>query len=80
MVGPITRYENLKECLLKVPLDKLVIETDAPLLPPLPYDKTTRNDSTMLDLVVKEISNIINIDDNEIIKITNENAKRIFNI
>ncbi|MEG1008464.1 MAG: TatD family hydrolase [Clostridia bacterium] len=78
MDGPITRYDNIKECLKKVPLDKILIETDAPLLPPLPYNKSERNDSTILDIVLKEMSNILNIEQKELIKITNENSKRIF--
>ncbi|MEG2310576.1 MAG: TatD family hydrolase [Clostridia bacterium] len=78
MDGPITRYDNIKECLKKVPLDKIVIETDAPLLPPLPYSKSQRCDSTMLNIILKEMSYILNIGQKELLKLTNENSKTIF--
>ncbi len=62
-----------------VPLDKLLIETDSPYLSPEPF-RGKRNDSRNVKLVAKKISEIKNISEEEVAKVTYENANRIFNI
>ena len=62
-----------------VPLDKLLIETDSPYLSPEPF-RGKRNDSRNVKLVAKKISEIKNISEEEVAKVTYENANRIFNV
>ncbi len=68
-----------KEALKAVPLDRLLIETDAPYLAPVPY-RGKRNSSVYLKEVVSMISEITGIPTHEIEKITLENGKRLFSI
>ena len=79
--GPIT-YKNSKnadEAIKLVPLDKILIETDSPYLAPEPK-RGTRNDSTNLVYIAEKISQVKQIKIEEIVKITYENTKKIFNI
>lgn len=60
-----------------VPLDKILIETDAPYLAPEPL-RGTRNDSSNLKYVVKKLAEFKNITPEEMAKITFENAQNLF--
>lgn len=79
--GTITFKNAIKprEALKAVPLDRLLIETDAPYLAPVPY-RGKRNSSVYLNEVVKMISEIKDISTDEVEKITTENGKRLFSI
>lgn len=78
--GNIT-FKNAKSesCVSLVPMDKILIETDCPYLSPEPY-RGKRNDSRNVKLVAKKISEIKEIDIDEVAKITYENANRIFGL
>ena len=61
-----------------IPLDKLLIETDAPYLQPL---KTIRrNEPKYLPLVVTKIASVMGYDEDAIIKRTTENAQLLFDL
>lgn len=62
-----------------VPLDKLLLETDAPYLSPVPF-RGKRNDSSMIAYTAEKIAEIKNIDAQKLVDITRENAKTLFNI
>ena len=62
-----------------VPLDRILIETDSPYLTPEPH-RGKRNDSRNVKYVAQKISEIKNVNIEEIAKITYENANRIFEI
>ena len=68
-----------REAAKAVPLDKLLIETDAPYLSPVPH-RGERNSSINLSYVVKMLSEIKGIPESEIEAITYENGKKLFNI
>ena len=79
--GPVT-YKNAKqpkEACRVVPSDRILIETDAPYLPPVPH-RGELNRSTYMYFTAQEIANQRCVSIEEIEKITNENAKRIFRI
>lgn len=79
--GPIT-FKNArqpKEVLAKVPLDRLLIETDCPYLTPHPY-RGKRNESAFVRLVAEAAAEIKGLTFEEIAIITTENAKKCFNI
>lgn len=79
--GTVTFKNAIKprEALKAVPLDRLLIETDAPYLAPVPH-RGKRNSSVYLNEVVKMISEIKDISTDEVEKITTENGKRLFSI
>ena len=62
-----------------MPLNRLLIETDAPYLAPVPH-RGKRNSSVFLNEVVRMISEIKDISTDEVEKITTENGKRLFSI
>ena len=79
--GPVT-YKNSKtpkEVAKIVPSDKLVIETDSPYLPPVPYRGKT-NYPYYCKEIIQEIANIREVDYKEIEELTFENGKRLFKI
>ncbi|MCQ6563740.1 TatD family hydrolase [Paenibacillus mendelii] len=79
--GPVT-FQNArvpKEVLARVPLDRLLIETDSPYLAPHPY-RGKRNESAYVRLVAEAAAEITGKSLEEISKITTENALRCFNI
>lgn len=71
--------KNADEIIKMIPLEKMLIETDSPYLAPEP-NRGTRNDSRNLKYIVEKIANVREIREEEIAKITYENAKKIFRI
>ena len=81
-VGGVLTFKNgrkLKEAVEVLPLEKIIIETDCPYLAPTPH-RGERNCSLYLPLVVDEIAQIKGVSPEEVIRITEENAKRMYNI
>lgn len=63
----------------EVPLDKFMIETDAPYMTPVPF-RGKRNEPSYVRYVAEKIAEIKNIDIDEVIKMTTDNAKKFFGI
>ena len=79
-IGGVVTFKNgrkLKEVVAFSPLEQLVLETDCPYLAPVPY-RGKRNSSLYLPYIAQEIANIKNIDYDTAVRITNENAKRLY--
>ncbi len=79
--GTVTFKNNkkTKELVKDISLDKIVVETDSPYLTPVPY-RGKRNEPVYTEYVVEEIARIKEIPMEEVIRITTENAKRIYRI
>lgn len=78
----VVTYKNARktvETAEVVPLDRLMIETDAPYMSPVPR-RGTRNDSRNLIYIAEKLAEIKGISTEEMIRITEENAKRFFGI
>ncbi len=71
--------EDLLEVVKKCPLDRMLIETDAPYLAPQKY-RGERCEPWMVEEVAKKIAELRGLSVGEIIKITNANTMRLFNI
>lgn len=81
-IGGVLTFKNAKklvEILPKIPLEKLLIETDAPYLTPHPY-RGTRNEPYYTTLVAKKMSEILNMPISEIENTTTNNARALFNV
>jgi len=79
--GPVT-FKNAKvpkEVAKIVPLDKLLVETDAPFLAPHPY-RGKQNDSSYLPLIAKSISELKDLPVETIYEHTTKNAIKLFNL
>ena len=70
---------NVREACAAVPLDKLLVETDAPYLAPVPY-RGKLNNSVYMQKTVEIAAEVHGLSFDEMAKITNENAKRLFKI
>lgn len=81
-IGGVITFKNsrkLVEVVEKAPLDRIVIETDAPYLAPEPY-RGKRNSSLYLKYVIDEIAAIKGITAQEVIDITEDNAKKLYRL
>lgn len=81
-VGGVVTFKNakkLKEVVQTVPLELLVLETDCPYLAPVP-NRGKRNDSSNLQYVAQEIAALKGITAEEVIRVTEDNAKKLYRI
>lgn len=80
-IGGVVTFKNGKidQFLNKIPLESLVMETDAPYLAPSPY-RGKRNQSAYLSLVRDKIAECYQLSATEISRITTQNAKAVFDI
>ena len=78
----VVTFSNARKSLevaKEIPIDRLVLETDAPYLAPVPH-RGKRNDSSYIPHTAEKIANLLNMDTQELIDITTENAKRLYNM
>ena len=79
-IGGVLTFKNAKklvEILPKIPKDKLLIETDAPYLTPHPH-RGERNEPYYTVFVAQKMAELLQFDEDEIQKLTTNNAKRLF--
>lgn len=79
--GPITFKNNKKqkEVIKNIDINYILIETDSPYLSPEPF-RGQKNSPLNLKYIVKSISKELNISEENVEKITLENAKRLFDL
>ena len=80
VIGGVVTFKNaktLKEVAAYAPLDRIVLETDCPYLSPEP-NRGKRNSSLNLNYVAEELSQIQGIDKEELIAVTEENARKLY--
>lgn len=81
-VGGVVTFKNgkkLKQTVDKIPLDRILLETDCPYMAPEPF-RGSRNSSVYLPYVVKAIADIKGVTSQEVIDITEQNARRFYDI
>ncbi len=81
-LGGVVTFKNARhsiEVANEIPLDRLLLETDAPYLSPVPF-RGKRCDSSMILYTAEKIASIRNIGIQELLDITNENAKVFYNL
>jgi TatD DNase family protein len=80
-IGGVVTYKNsgLAAVVAEVPLEHMVLETDAPYLSPVPF-RGKRNESSYLKYVVAKIAEVKNITEEEVAAVTTSNANRIFGV
>jgi TatD DNase family protein len=78
-IGGVVTYKNagVAEAIRDVPLEYLVLETDAPYLTPVPH-RGKRNESSYIKYVVQKIADVKQLSVEEVAHHTTENAGRIF--
>ena len=79
-IGGVVTFKNaktLKEVAAYAPLDRIVLETDCPYLSPEP-NRGKRNSSLNLNYVAEALSQIKGINKEELIAVTEENARQLY--
>ena len=79
-VGGVVTFKNakkLKEAVDALPLEKILLETDCPYMAPEPY-RGKRNSSLYLPYVIEEIARIKGVSTEEVERVTEENARKLF--
>lgn len=75
--GVLTYSKRAREVAVKAPLDRIVVETDSPYLPPLPY-KGQRNEPSYIVRTVEELSRLKGCSIEKAADITTNNFISIF--
>jgi TatD DNase family protein len=81
-IGGVLTFKNgrkMVEVVEQTPMDRILLETDCPYLAPEPF-RGKRNNSTYLPYVVSKMAEIKGISEEEVIRITEENAKRMYKL
>ncbi len=79
-IGGVVTYKNagVDKVVAQLPLESMVLETDAPYLSPVPY-RGKRNESSYLIKVAEKIAELKNCPLSEVGEKTTENSNRLFN-
>ncbi|UCB50168.1 MAG: TatD family hydrolase [Deltaproteobacteria bacterium] len=79
--GTVTYKKALQvqEVATGIPLDRLLVETDAPFLAPVPY-RGKRNEPLFVTYTAQKIAELRNLSSQEVALKTSENAKRVFDL
>ncbi|MCF0146999.1 MAG: TatD family hydrolase [Clostridium sp.] len=78
-IGGVVTFKNAKkvvEVVSKIPMEKILVETDAPYMAPVP-NRGKRNKSDYIAYIIEQIAQIRGLDSKEVNLITNENFKRL---
>ena len=80
-VGGVVTFKNasLAEAVRKIPLERIVLETDAPYLTPVPH-RGKRNESSYIPLIAARIADLKGIRMEEVARTTTNNAKNLVGI
>lgn len=81
-LGGVVTFKNAKkvhEIAQKIPLESLLLETDAPYLTPVPY-RGGVNEPAYIKFIAEEIAKLREISVEEVASITTQNVKMIFGI
>ena len=80
-VGGVVTFKNasLAEVVRKVPLERIVLETDAPYLTPVPY-RGRRNESSYIPIIAAKVAELKGVSVGEVAETTTKNANTLFGI
>jgi TatD DNase family protein len=78
--GVVTfKNSNLREVLKEVPLSKVVLETDAPYLTPVPF-RGKRNESSYVKYICEELTKVYDLPFSMVDEVTTQNARQLFSL
>lgn len=81
-IGGVITFKNakkLKEAVVYIPMDKILLETDSPYLSPEPY-RGQRNTSLNLPYVAAAIAELKGVSVEEVVERTEQNARKLFGL
>jgi len=79
-IGGVLTFKksNLPQTLAVVPLNRIVLETDAPYMAPVPH-RGQRNEPAFVLEVLRKLAEVYGVSEAEVARQTTENAQRVFN-
>lgn len=78
--GTVTYKKSvIPEALLSIPLDKILLETDSPYLPPVPY-RGKRNESSYIPFIANKIAEVKGITTSKLADFTTRNTELLFGL
>ena len=78
-VATFKNARKIPEVIREIPLDRIVLETDCPYLAPEPH-RGKRNDSSFIPFIAQRIGEILGISAQEVLDVTNKNARALYNL
>lgn len=80
-IGGVVTFKNSKlaQTVARIPMEHILLETDAPYLAPVPY-RGKRNESSYLPLIAEKVAEVKGISVEKCAEITTKNAETLFNI
>ena len=78
-IGGVVTFKNggLDRVVKDLPLEQLVLETDAPYLAPAPH-RGKRNESSFIPLIINRISELKGVSFDTVASVTTRNAEELF--
>jgi len=74
-----TKAQTLQEVVRRIPLERVLIETDCPFLAPAPF-RGKRNEPAYVQYVARAIAEIKKLDFETVAAVTSQNARSVFGI
>lgn len=78
-VATFKNARKIPEIIKEIPLERIVLETDCPYLAPEPH-RGKRNDSSFIPFIAQRIGEILGISAQEVLDVTNKNARALYNL
>jgi TatD family hydrolase len=78
-IGGVLTFKNsrLPEVLAEIPLERIVLETDAPYMAPVPM-RGKRNESAFITYVIEKMAQCYAVDEDTVAEVTTNTANKIF--
>lgn len=80
-IGGVVTFKNggLDKFLSEIPIENIVLETDAPYLAPAPF-RGKRNESAHIEIIAEKVASLYSLDLEEVAAITTKTSKDIFGV
>jgi len=80
-IGGVVTFKkaSLQQTVQQIPLDRILLETDAPYLAPTPL-RGSRNESANIPLIAAKIAELKGVDIETVAEVTTANARKLFGI
>lgn len=80
-IGGVLTFKkaSIAQTVRKIPLERIVLETDSPYLTPVPH-RGERNESAYIPLIARKLSEIVETDVENIAAVTTQNARNLFDV
>lgn len=80
-IGGVVTFKKatLAEVVKKIPLDRIVLETDSPYLTPTPY-RGQRNESAYISIIAAKVAELKQVSVEEVAEVTTHTAEKLFSL